>query len=215
MLKNVIIFSIGAAVGAAASYFYFKDKFKEEEERKAQEEIESIKKIFYDKEKELENVVQKTKKELSEAEFSFPEIPGFSKDRDEKEEEEDTKTYKSYANLYKKEEPKKHIKEDIPKTHTYPREGLAEKPYIIDEDTFATTGQFHSKETLYYYEDRGILTDENDIPVDDPGYLVGNDYMEKFDPTGYVYVRNERAAADFEIVLCQEFPEWLVTMTGL
>lgn len=49
-LINIVIFAVGAAVGSAVTWKYFKTKY----ERIAQEEIDSVKEVFSKRKKELE-----------------------------------------------------------------------------------------------------------------------------------------------------------------
>lgn len=202
MVKNLIIFIVGVGVGSTCSYFYFKEKIKEEEERKAQEEIDKIKEFYAAREPEE----KKEEESSSEVIVKLPEVPGFSKERDDGE----VRPEASYSGYYKKVEnyiPSYLTKEKKPEVRIsaevedYPKEGLREKPYIIDDETFRNTAQFHSKETLFYYQEGDVLADEEDIPVDDPRLLVGEEFKEHFDTDDRVFVRNDRAAADFEIVL--------------
>lgn len=195
MVKNLIIFIVGVGVGGTCSYFYFKEKIKEEEERKAQEEIDKIKEFYSRKEPEEKKEEDSKGEEVN---VNLPNVPGFSADRDEKLENPKA----SYSGYFKKTAiyaaPSK---EPAAPIEDYPKEGLREKPYIIDDETFRNSGEFNSKETLFYYEEGDILCDEEDIPVDDERYLVGDEWKDAFGSSDRIFVRNDRAAADFEIVL--------------
>ena len=74
-------------------------------------------------------------------------------------------------------------------------------PHIIppglvgDEDSYDT-------ETLTYYSD-GVLTDDQDNPIEDIQGMIGNDslmHFGEYEPDA-VYVRNDRLKIDFEILL--------------
>lgn len=77
----------------------------------------------------------------------------------------------------------------------------------IDDIHVITPIEFAEKEdydthTLTYYSD-GVLTDEQDNPVDDIDEVVGLESLEIFGmcDTDSVYVRNDRLKTDYEILL--------------
>lgn len=78
------------------------------------------------------------------------------------------------------------------------------EPYLITDDEFLLNDGDLEQITLTYYEDDDILADDKDIPVDDVDDVIGNASLVHFsnDPDRpVVYVRNERLAAVFEVVL--------------
>ena len=77
----------------------------------------------------------------------------------------------------------------------------------IDDIRVITPMEFAEKEdydthTLTYYSD-GVLTDEQDKPVEDIDEVVGLESLEIFGmcDTDSVYVRNDRLKTDYEILL--------------
>jgi hypothetical protein len=80
-----------------------------------------------------------------------------------------------------------------------------DRPYIIHQDEFAQREEGYETETLTYYAVDGILTDEQEQPVDNPDELVGLDNLGNFghgaDDYHVVYVRNDRLENDYEICL--------------
>lgn len=73
--------------------------------------------------------------------------------------------------------------------------------YVITPDEFAELEDYETH-SLTYYQD-GVLTDEEDNPIDDIDELVGLESLESFGmyETDSVYVRNERLKTDYEILL--------------
>lgn len=75
------------------------------------------------------------------------------------------------------------------------------KPYIIPPDLFGNDDSYDT-ETLTYYSD-GVLTDDQDNPIEDIQGMIGNDslmHFGEYEPDA-VYVRNDRLKIDFEILL--------------
>lgn len=73
--------------------------------------------------------------------------------------------------------------------------------HVITPIEFAENEDYDTH-TLTYYSD-GVLTDEQDNPVDDIDEVVGLESLEIFGmcDTDSVYVRNDRLKTDYEILL--------------
>ena len=73
-----------------------------------------------------------------------------------------------------------------------------DKPFVIEEDR---VGEYISYDliSLIYFSD-GVLTDDWEVPVENPDETVGKEYIEYFE-TGedVVYVRNDKLKCEFEI----------------
>lgn len=74
---------------------------------------------------------------------------------------------------------------------------------IISLSEYANDDMGFEAVTLHYYDD-DVLTDENDIPIDRPEQLIGEDALVSFgefsDDEDVVYVRNTPKKALYEIV---------------
>lgn len=74
-------------------------------------------------------------------------------------------------------------------------------PYVIHHNEFDDDDQGYSRSTLTYYEGDDILTDEHDVPVHNHLRIVG---LLRFghgsDDPNVVYIRNDRLAAEYEIL---------------
>ncbi len=220
MIKNILIFTAGVGAGFGLSYFFFKENFKAESEKKAQEEISKMLEAVRKREEAADMRVAEADEKLKKAkeeslEIKLPEVPGFSKDRDEKKQiAKQIINYSGYslgeiAKETAKETEQPDENDDVEDAGSYPKEGLAEKPYIISDEEYRNTCPYHSKESLFYYPDRGIVCDEEDIPLDplETGLLgnFGDTWDDaSFGKDGRIFIRNERAAADFELIEVEE-----------
>lgn len=78
---------------------------------------------------------------------------------------------------------------------------VADDMYVISPEEFDELEDYDTH-SLTYYSD-GVLTDEQDNPIDDIDEVVGLESLETFGmyETDAVYVRNERLKTDYEILL--------------
>ena len=77
-----------------------------------------------------------------------------------------------------------------------------ESIYFISKDEYIHTGD-HSTETLYYFNDNNILTDEDNNKIDDVYGYIGNCNLKKtFEKYGEdtLYIRNDDKYVDYEII---------------
>ena len=193
-IVNVLIFAVGAAIGSAATWKFVKDKY----EKIAQEEIESVKKVFSDRfnSSDEETSSEESDEEMSEEDpvsdcrtICWEELEDL--DPSELEEEEyqaDLIEYEDIANIYKEGGA-----DNMPTSE--PRE-----PYVIEPIEFGELDDYKTFE-LTYYED-GILEDEDYDIVKNPEEILGPDALGSFGEyeDDSVFVRNERLRADFQIL---------------
>ena len=179
MIKETIIFSLGAAASAVASYFYWKNHY----EKWAQDEINTMR-DFYKKREADSNPAD----DIQEASSVTPE--------EEQEHPDDTipdmmryakriKTcgYTDYA-VTKRENTMHKV--------TY--------PYDISADEFGENDDYDCV-SLDYYSD-GVLTDSTGDVIDDIDAVVGHDFAQYFDKykEDAIYIRNDRLRCDYEIL---------------
>lgn len=83
------------------------------------------------------------------------------------------------------------------------RNRTEEAPYIITLAEFLNNELEHEQDTLVYFQEDGILVDNQDEVVADPDSIVGDDNLVRFGHFSgdmrKVYVRNEILTHDFEI----------------
>lgn len=203
--KAIAIFLSGAAVGAVASYFFTKEKI----EKRAQEDISSMEKIFKDKYAPDEND--------SESENAQGDI---SEKTPELEKEEPAKAKKS-INYGRFEQAKQKILynkplkyEDSNDTKTVRRKNNGMEPYIIDVEKFEELQNEDGWEAMevnfdpaangnmYFYDNDG-----NEVSMDSIGDEAFR-YLNNADPDEVVYVCNEELQMIFEITFDGVVPDF-------
>lgn len=181
-MRNVLIFILGAAVGATGTWYFAKKKY----EKIAQEEINSVKERFtYEKnvdntESESANVKRTVIKSLDdEHEKKMQSVADYAKKLSQE----------GYTDYSAKKEVVDTNKDSI--------------PYVITPEEF---GEFddYDRISFTYYADH-VLADENDEEVEDIEGSVGIDSLTHFGEyeDDSVYVRNNRLRVDYEILLDQ------------
>ena len=181
-LFNVLCFAAGAAIGSVATWKFVKTKY----EQIAQEEIESVKETFRNRERDIEAtapakvVAQITAEKPDIMEYAaklkeFGYAAEIKEDSDEDLDEE-----------YEEEE------ED---------EDMSDEPYVISPDDFDENG--YETESLTYYAD-GVLTDSYGeiIEKEDADDMIGLESLTHFGEyeDDSVFVRNDSRECDYEIL---------------
>lgn len=184
-----IFFIAGAAVGSVASWVATKNAY----QKKNQEDIESVREFYKQKEKDL---VAKLQKEY-----------GFEIKENKKETEspkDDTPIPMSmvgsktdYTKFYKdlSDDPPEDVLAETPKPNLPPEV----VPYVISPEDFGDDE--YEPLTLTYYAD-GVLVDEDEEPVENLDEVVGKESLKRFGEfeADTVFVRNERLKCDYEIL---------------
>ena len=179
----VLLFVIGAAIGAGVTWKLTKIKYK----AIADEEIASVKKAYHTA-NEINSSNTVTSNEVVKANDVEEKVKcAVSKEELEKQEI----VSKEYANIVTESGYSgKKLKTD----EDYPR------PYVISPDEFAGDYEFDTVDVTYFAD--GVLCDENDVPLEDIENTIGNDAVRHFGEyeNDAVYVRNERLKCDYEIL---------------
>lgn len=203
--KAIAMFLSGAAIGAAVSYFFTKERI----EKRAQEDISSMEKIFKDK--------YAPDEDDSESENVQGDI---SEKTPEPEKEEPVAKTKKSINYGRFEQAKQKILynkplkyEDSNDTKTVRRKNNME-PYIIDaakyeelqnEDGWeAMEVNFDpaANDNMYFYDNDG-----NEVSIDSVGEEALR-YLNNADPDEVVYVCNEEIQMIFEITFDGVVPDF-------
>lgn len=166
---------IGAGIGVAGTYSYFKDKY----EKLAEKDFNSRRVFDEDKKDESEEPV--AEKTADSRTVDKPSIAEYAA-RLQKE------GYVNYSDMQDKKQ-----KQEI---------GV-DKPYVIQPSDFGEFDDYE-KISLTYTADGVLLDDMNEI-VDDIEETVGEDSLEHFGEyeDDLVYVRNDAKKCDYEILLDQ------------
>lgn len=203
--KAIAIFLSGAAIGAVASYFFTKEKV----EKRAQEDISSMEKIFKDK--------YAPDEDDSESENAQGDI---SEKTPEPEKEEPVVKAKKSINYGRFEKAKQKILYNKPLKYddsndakAVRRKGNNMEPYVINEEEFiemqneagweAMEVNFDpaAANNMYFYDNDG-----NEVSIDS----IGNEalaYLNDADPDEVVYVRNDEIQMIFEITFDGVIPD--------
>lgn len=182
---KLFIFAAGALVGSLFTWSYTKKYY----EKIADDEIESMKEWL------KRRVEEQDKK--SEDRFAKPvETPNSpSAKPDLMEYAAKVKGLGYYTDYSRKTE------ETEPEEETEEVD-ILDEPYVIKPEIFGEEG--YEEVSLTHYAD-GVLTDEQDNPIEDVDGMVGADYAEHFGEyeDDSVFVRNDRLCTDFEILADQ------------
>ena len=182
-IKKIFIFIAGAGLGAIVSWQFLKNKY----EQIANEEIASVKEAYNKKdnisadESEEDEFQEKYYEKTADGKLVETTLPS----------EEEVNEYKKIVSNYTSNENEKKGVTDMPRG-----------PYVIKPEEFGNMD--YDLVSLEYYADK-VLVDEDDHPIQDIEYMVGEDSLEHFgeyeDDT--VYVRNDLIKTDFEILLVE------------
>lgn len=166
---------IGAGIGVAGTYSYFKDKY----EKLAEKDFNSRRVFDEDKKEEsVEPIVEKTADSRTVDKPSIAECAAILQ----------REGYVNYSDMQNKKQ-----KQEI----------AVDRPYVIQPSDFGEFDDYE-KISLTYTADGVLLDDMNEI-VDDIEETVGEDSLEHFGEyeDDSVYVRNDAKKCDYEILLDQ------------
>ena len=184
---NVLAFAAGAVVGSAVTWKVMQAKY----EKIVQEEIESIKEAFADRQvnDDVAGEDESSEDEEESQQVNWDELEDL--DPDELEEPDDEYDFDAYREAVK------------PYTTTKGgAEIMAERPYVISPDDFGELDGYRQISLTYYAD--GVLEDEdlNILTKDDIDELIGERALFTFGEyeDDSVFVRNEQLQVDFEIL---------------
>jgi hypothetical protein len=189
--KTVIGFLVGLVIGSVLTYHGLKNKV----EAEIDEEVNKIKEYYKDQlEKQQAEYFEKEEYLKSKAAVAEDKGSIVSKVINMKNVEkfEEKQNRENYIETDSDETPNgvfEVFRDDIIAQDT---------PFVIEEDRI---GEYISYDliSLIYFSD-GVLTDDWEVPVENPDETVGKEYIEYFE-TGedVVYVRNDKLKCEFEI----------------
>lgn len=197
-LFNVLIFTVGAAIGSAVTWKVIKTKY----ERIAQEEIDSVKSEFIGL---MQNMKQKLKADASN-EDATEEDDEYYPDDDERDFTEKEREQIEYYKLTSKycgskdagankeggtgDEDDDEDEDDVP---------FIDGPYVITPEDFNSSPPGYNAQPLNYFAD-GVLADDWGVKIDIEE-IIGEDAINHFGEyvDDIVYVRNDRTEIDYEV----------------
>ena len=176
MLKNLFIFSLGAAAGALVAWKIVKTKY----EQIAQEEIDSVREMYKSKLHEEEESDQQEEQLTITTQSDFSKMPDV----------------KDYLKVLQESQYTENI--DYQKVE---EAQMSMRPYVISPEDFGEHDDYETVSLTYYAD--GTLTDSTDEPIEDVDDLIGEDSLHHFGEyeDDSVFVRNDRMRTDYEILL--------------
>lgn len=214
-MKNALFFLLGAGIGFAAAYFGLKQKF----ENMAEAEIDEIREYYQNKAKEKRHAHPvKEKDPLKEAEQKKSEeiiaynrysAAGSLAKINEKQLDPLHGSCETAAKAADEEggipdadrcdaAPVDEDAFDEDALDDYPHDERP-GPYLISSEEFGEESNFDT-ETLYFYDENGVMLDDTDCFLDNVERIIGEDTLSCFGDDDRIYVRNERIGTDFEII---------------
>lgn len=180
---KMFIFAAGALVGSLSTWYATRKYY----EKIANDEIESMKEWLA---RRVEEQDEKAENQTSKPDEK-PNSPSVKPNLMEYAAMVKDLGYTDYSR--KTEEPEKEEDEEVDDM---------DRPHIIAPKEFGECD--YEEVSLTHYAD-GVLTDEQDNPIEDVDGIVGEDYAEHFGEyeDDSVFVRNDRLQTDFEILADQ------------
>ena len=171
--NKVLWFAAGVAVGAAATNHFFKIKY----ERLYQEDVESVKRAF--SEPQQSEPVEGSTEDILTSEPTPEEVETYG----------DIISTQGYSTAT--DTPANSIGKEV--------KGVR-RPYVISPAEFDTEDDYEVYSLTYYAD--GVLTDEQNNPIENVDDMVGLDSLNHFGEyeDDSVHVRNEAMKCDFEIL---------------
>lgn len=201
-LQTILIVIASAGISGAAGYFIAKKKY----EKKADEEIESVKKAFNEHLNELTKAGEKIDIPMTRNGYSKKKS---SEKKTKKESDREplptdpvaVANYTNYTDYYAPyrissksvKTEKKFVEDEKGATSN-------DEPYIISPDDFMASS--YESSTLLYYAD-GVLADDDNNVISSYIGLIGPKALNSFGQyqEDTVFVRNDKLKTDFEIIL--------------
>ena len=179
-LSNFFIFAAGAAIGSLVTWKLLSIKFEERFQEELASTEDALRNLYSDTES---GPITDSTEEESVVEEVVPVKPAQA-------------SFRNYAQVIEDNgySDRKEDKDVV-------------KPYVIPYDDFGERDGYDAV-TLTYYAD-GVLTDEDDNPIEDVEGTIGDDPAEEFkrkerDPNDKdkdsIYMRNDDMETDFEIL---------------
>lgn len=185
LLSNALMFAAGAAVGSAVAWIFAKKRF----EKIANEEIESVKRVFCKREEKVEDDL--TEEVVEEAEPVLNEVT------------QERVNYQKIINNADYNTATKNEEEGDEDVEYYV------EPYVISPDEFGELAEDGYDTVSFYLYSNGILEDsitKDLIDDEDIDRLIGRGSLNTFGryEEDSVFVRNENNCIDYEILRVDE-----------
>ena len=202
-MKTLLYFIGGVVVGSAATFLLARKVFEDQKEQEIASVKEAYEKrhgiIFTEETKKDAEMAQKNTRIKADMITSSNIIAdnGYS-----------DKNKMTQYNLFSNPPDAKDIHngidegEDLKVDPGGPKEGLADKPYVISPSEFINEQPYYDKITLEYYEDDVLCNAISEEIITDINTTIGLESLNHFGEyeDDVVYVRNEKWSTDYEII---------------
>ena len=170
----IISFIFGAVAGSIATYFVMKQQMEPELE------------VVYEPNDEIKERIN---------EDFLKKVDTERKVVTESTKQEDEQDKKEYENIIRK------YNHQLKKPEVDIREMLNKKPYLISEEDYATTNLNYDKDSMTYYAEDDVLTDDCDEMVDDPGRFdeAVKVLLDSTNDETEVYIRDDSTYTDYAV----------------
>lgn len=205
-MKASVSFVAGLAVGAiggiVAGAAYMKTKIEETVEERVDEEVKKFVNDYFNNDDEsYEPDEEDMTTDDSDPTQAYNSLHEFSERNTHK--PDPTKIFRDPLAEHPEEpDEESDILEENPIKREPKEDESMKDPKLISEDKFDEDDDYE-KETLYYYNEDDVLTDESEQEIDNELYLLG-DAMDKFDfrnsEERVIHVRNFELQTDYEVI---------------
>lgn len=207
-MNKYVWMAVGFIAGSITTYIVMKDEF----ERIADEEIESVREAYKKRDESRQKTQENDEKKTVYKEnfknvveksgyFNYGSIAEPAKKQD-KNKSEKHNIFNDYEVKEIEKDGTDEQEEEYNRELSRPAEKESDKPYTITPELFVQDKKDYDKITLEYYDD-GFLVEEisSDI-VSDIASVVGYDSLNKFGEyeEDVVYVRNDVLETDYEVI---------------
>jgi gas vesicle protein len=208
-LNGTILLVGGIVIGASVGYFVAKRRLEAKYAQMAEDEIDTIRDLYFEKTKKLEKfqaekpaLEEVVSKYTSEEQTVIDEVA--EAEQEELEAEEETEPEIVRKNIFHTPSPFEFPGWDWDTERELRDETHGQVPYVLHRDEYFHNDKAWDQMSLTYFEGDDTLVDDQDTPVDDQDAMVGLGNLTKFghgsgDPNT-VYVRNEELQLEMEIV---------------
>lgn len=224
MIKECIIFAVGAAVGVGTTVLVMRKKYDEKYNKLLKDAIDSdadfrlreANKKLAEAKALQSGYIQSSGEEKPETDKKLEKVDTPDPEKSNQKRSGESKigkpNYVDYSAYYEAKVANEYPREEYEKAE---ETAMAEadrlnnsqesnkKPKIVSKEEFDSPEyEYYDKVTLYFYKDDEVLATEDDEVIEDPFKYVG-DALDKYgfrkNSENVIYVRNYRLTCDYEI----------------
>lgn len=184
-----------AAAGGLVGYLVAQKKLSAEFEARLERETNAVRRLYGGVRKEFvespEEVAEPTEAELEAVANTLKEYQG-------------EREHVSYEKIRQTTAQKIEVEQKPERNNVFQERDERGEIYVISGDEFEENEPNYMQVTLTYYAGDGVVTDVQEMIIEDIDDILGEDWVEQFgahnDDPNVVHVRNEKMDNDFEVV---------------